>query len=193
MTRKVIGITGGIGSGKSIVSRILRCKGYKVYDCDSRAKTLMDSSQHLCNLIAQELGDECVTAEGLLNRKVIASIVFGNSEKLLWLNAQVHGLVRQDIEDWIANSSETLLFVESAILKSSGLWEMCDEIWLVDAPISLSLQRACGRDKSEEEHVLKRMEAQKHEFDGFGMKIVHVIKNGTDDELLEQLIELIEY
>lgn len=161
----VIGITGGIGAGKSVVSRIIRCKGYEVYDCDLEAKRIMDLSPDLHVAIAERFGNECIMPDGALDRKQIAKYVFGNDDHRLWLNSMVHAMVREDIKVKILESKYNIFFIESAILKSSRLTEMCNEIWLVTAPEELRLQRAMDRDKADRQQIIERMKSQQHEYD----------------------------
>ena len=102
---RFIAITGGIGSGKSTVSRCLTTLGYPVYDCDSQAKTLMDSNPEIISRIASEVCSEAVT-DGKINRTVLASAVFADIKKLHRLNEIVHGSVRADIRRWRESHSQ---------------------------------------------------------------------------------------
>lgn len=183
---RLIGITGGIGSGKSVVSRVLRCKGYEVYDCDSRAKSLMEKSDRLKCLIRERFGDECLLQDGTINRGYLACRVFGDDSHRLWLNSQVHGMVCRDIADCADKCAGEVMFVESAILKSSGLDAMCNEIWLVKAFEETRLRRVESRDGCDKGHILLRMEAQKSEFEGFSCTVC-IIRNDDDASLLAQI------
>lgn len=188
----VIGITGGIGAGKSVVSRVLRCKGFTVYDCDSEARRLMEESDELKRDIACRLGGECLTPDGRLHRQAIASRIFGDDGHRRWLNSRVHAMVREDIAARAASHSDGTLFVESAIMRTSGLDLMCDAIWLVDAPTDLRLERACRRDGSDREAVLARMKSQASEFEDFACSSVATIENDGVTPLLPCIEELLE-
>lgn len=180
MGYEVIGITGGIGAGKSVVSRILRLKGYPVYDCDSEARSLMESSEEILAALQGRFGEECILECGGLNRGYIASRVFNDAEELTWLNTLVHGAVREDVRDWVeahASAGKEILFVESAILYSSGLDKMCDRIWLVTAPEELRLERAMQRGGASEEDLRRRIESQRMEFDALPAGKVSEIEN----------------
>lgn len=193
MSYEVIGITGGIGAGKSVVSRILRLKGYPVYDCDSEARSLMESSDEILAALQGRFGEECILECGGLNRGYIASRVFNDAEELTWLNALVHGAVREDVRDWVeahASAGKEILFVESAILYTSGLDKMCDRIWLVTAPEELRLERAMKRGGALKEDLRRRIESQRMEFDSLPAGKVSEIENSCASLLdrVEQLL-----
>ena len=193
MSYEVIGITGGIGAGKSVVSRILRLKGYPVYDCDSEARSLMESSEEILVALQGRFGEECILECGGLNRGYIASRVFNDAEELTWLNALVHGAVREDVRDWVeahASAGKEILFVESAILYTSGLDKMCDRIWLVTAPEELRLERAMQRGGASEEDLRRRIESQRMEFDSLPAGKVSEIENSCTS-LLDRVEELL--
>ncbi len=187
----LIGITGGIGAGKSVVSRILRLQNYPVYDCDSRARVLMEESEEILIALKARFGNECVLADGGLDRGLIASRVFSDDEERLWLNSLVHAEVRRDIGLWRNGSDAGIRFVESAIMFSSGLDRMCDEIWLVDAPEATRVERAMNRGGITKEDLLRRIEAQHSEFDLLPQNKVRRILNDGTSSLLEQIKQLI--
>lgn len=157
----LIGITGGIGAGKSVVSRILRLQGYEVYDCDLEAKRLMDGSEEVRRALAGRWGED-IYREGRLDRPRVAEIVFGDAGEKRWLDTLVHGLVRDHLKGWMAERDVAgkRLFVESAILYGSGLAEMCSEVWLVTAPLELRLRRVEERSGLSPDKALARINAQ---------------------------------
>ncbi|MDE7143624.1 MAG: dephospho-CoA kinase, partial [Muribaculaceae bacterium] len=112
----IVAITGGIGSGKSVVSRILRCMGYPVYDCDSEARRLMDGSAEILSRIAGEISPDAIGADGRLRRDVLSAMVFSDSSKLQCLNSIVHGAVRKHLLSTVASCGSPLFFFETAIL-----------------------------------------------------------------------------
>lgn len=187
----IIGITAGIGSGKSVVSRILRTKGFYVYDCDYEAKVIMDCSSELKSEIATRLGEECLV-EDCLDRKKIAQKVFGDENHRLWLNSRVHKLVKDDFLGKIRDLDHKIVFVESAILKSSGLASLCDMIWIVEADPDLRIKRASGRDGCDEASIKQRMEAQKDEYDDFGDIPLCVVYNNENSLLLPRIDEILK-
>lgn len=182
----LIGITGGIGAGKSVVSRILRLKGYDVYDCDSRAKWLMENSMSIFEPLIGRYGPDVISSYGL-NRSMLAEKVFAIEEERLWLNALVHGAVHDDIEAWQGELGKDLCFVESAIMVSSGLDKVCAGIWLVDAPLELRKARALSRGGVTEENLELRILSQRSEFDGLPADKVERIDNDNTSSLLMQI------
>ncbi len=189
--KKLIGITGGIGTGKSVVSRILRLKSFPVYDCDSRARMLMEDSERILESLRCRYGSECILPDGKLNRTLIAYKVFTAEEERLWLNSLVHAEVRKDLEMWAKSSPAGICFVESAIMVSSHLDRMCDEIWLVEAPAELRIERALKRGGISRENLMLRMESQRFEFDMLPEEKVKRISNDGSLSLLSQITELI--
>ena len=182
----LIGITGGIGAGKSVVSRILRLKGYPVYDCDLRARILMENSEEIRQALMSRFGEEVISDDGTLDRALIATRVFANVEERDWLNKLVHGAVRDDLSKWTDEHGGAVCFVESAIMVTSGLDRMCDAIWLVDAPQEVRMARAIGRGGVDPENIALRMEAQRGEFDGLPPNKTIIIENTDQRSLLEQ-------
>ena len=163
---RLIGLTGGIGTGKSTVARILRLRGYDVYDCDLEAKRLMDESTEVRRSLRDRWGEEIYSAEGELDRCKVAGYVFADCREKAWLDSLVHGLVRDDLKMWIDTHSgyrHDTVFVESAILFSSGLADMCQEVWEVTAPLDIRVERVMKRSGLTREQALARIEAQKEE------------------------------
>lgn len=165
MMSPFIAVTGGIGCGKSVVCRILSEKGFQVYDCDSRAKTLVDTSPEIIENIASGICPEAVRNNNgslVLDRRRLAQDVFSDPEKLTRLNALVHGAVIEDIKLWYETNADgtSPLFVETAILYQSGLDKVVDIVWEVAAPVELRLQRACLRDGATSQAIAARIRAQ---------------------------------
>lgn len=187
----MIGICGGIGSGKSVVSRVLRLRGESVYDCDLEAKRIMDGSEEVRSALYDRYGDAVCPKEGPICRLELAKRVFGNDEERLWLNSLVHRLVREDLVRWHeAKVSEGCwrCFVESAILATSGLARICDEIWIVTASEDVRIARIKSRDSLDEESILKRIRSQKDEetlLNAFNVPL-RVIDNSGIQPLLSQ-------
>lgn len=191
MGKKLIGVTGGIGAGKSVVSRILRLKGFPVYDCDSRAKDLMDSSGEILKALALHFGEEVIKNDGSLDRVLIASLVFSLDDERLWLNKLVHGAVREDLMMWKSECDAELCFVESAIMISSGLDLLCDKIWVIEAPVELRKDRALKRGGVTEENLDLRIKAQRMEIDALPSEKVERIENSEESSLLLQIERLL--
>ena len=160
MRPSIIGISGGIGSGKSVVSRILRIWGYPVFDCDSEAKALMDADDNIKNNLSTLISTE-VVADGVIDRRRLAEIVFADEAKLAILNSIVHSAVRQYFTEWARNNDAPVVFAESAILHSSGMIADVDFEWHVDAPCDIRIERVCRRNGMTPDQVKARMASQK--------------------------------
>ena len=156
---ETIAICGGIGSGKSIVSRILTVLGFDVYDCDSEAKRLMDADDAIKDAIAREIAGECIV-DGTIDRPRLAGIVFSDSVKLEALNAIVHAAVRRHLAAWIEARTGRPKFIETAILYQSGLDRMVDEVWEVTAPADVRIARVMARNSMSAAEVKARIDAQ---------------------------------
>ena len=163
---KLIGLTGGIGTGKSTVARILRLRGYEVYDCDLEAKRLMDESPEVRRSLRDRWGEDIYSAEDELDRRKVAEYVFADRREKAWLDSLVHGLVRDDVKRWVYTHTDyryDTVFVESAILFTSGLAGMCQEVWEVTSPLDIRVERIMKRSGLTREQALARIEAQKEE------------------------------
>lgn len=160
----VIGITGGIGSGKSTVCKHLRDKGYAVYEADARAKEVMISNPTLVHQIKENFGENAYFQEGGLNRAYISAIVFSQPEKLQLLNSLVHPATKHDFEVWLTqlpqNYPFSYVFKEAAILYESGSYKFVDKVVAVYAPKALRLERVMSRDNVPMQSVLDRMDKQ---------------------------------
>ncbi len=190
---RVVGITGMIGSGKSVVSRILRLRGYTVYDCDAEAKLLMDSSDAIKATIAAEIHPEAIDERGRIDRRRLAEIIFGNEEHRQRLNRLVHSAVREDIISRIKANVSRPFFIESAILAESGLAQLCDEIWLVDAGHDdVRIERVMKRNNCDAESVIQRIRAQEKELERLEKysDCIRTLVNDGRDAVLPQIDNL---
>lgn len=162
MTTILTGITGGIGSGKSVVCRILSAMGYDVYDCDLAARHIMDTDDELKHRLCIEIHPEAVDRQGIINRQIIAATVFADAEALQRLNDIVHHKVRSHLRQWIEErkSSADRLFVESAIMHTSSLDTLMDCIWEVTAPTPLRIERIMCRNGMSAEEAMRRINSQ---------------------------------
>lgn len=197
MKKRLIVLSGGIGAGKSVVARILRLRGFEVYDCDSRARILMESAAEVRENLVGWCGEEVYDASGTLNRQLLGSRLFSDIELRSRVNSLVHRLVREDIamhmtlpEGEDAGKLQTL-FVETAIPVISGLAVMADEIWLVTAPVELRVARACDRDGLSEDHIRSRIAAQQSEWDLLPECKTRRIINDGNTPLLPQISSLV--
>ncbi len=154
-----IGITGGIGSGKSTVCALFREQGVAVYDSDAEAKRLMAESADLRRKLIEAFGEECYNAEGL-DRKYLASKVFGCEEALQRLNSIVHPAVREDFRAWAERQRGSYVVLESAILFEAGFENEVDATLAVMAPLEERVRRTMERDGVEREQVMERIKHQ---------------------------------
>ncbi len=154
-----VGITGGIGSGKSTVCRLFAARGVAVYDTDAAAKRLMGEDETLKRAIIDRFGAASYTAEGL-NRSYLAAQIFGNEEAREALNGLVHPAVTADFERWVEEQAGEYVVLESAILFEAGLDKYLDRVVAVLAPRALRLERAMKRDGATRDKIEQRMDAQ---------------------------------
>lgn len=156
----LIGITGGIGSGKSTFSKVIETLGYKVYNCDIQAKYLMISDEKLKQEITKLFGTNAYI-DNKLNNKYIAELVFNNKKLLEALNQAVHPAVKRDIAKWeLENITDDFLFIESAILIESGFNTITNYSINITAPESLRIKRVCKRDNIDKQSVKNRISNQ---------------------------------
>jgi dephospho-CoA kinase len=156
-----IGITGGIGSGKSTVCRLFETLGVPVYYADDRAKRLMQEDALLRSAIAERFGPEVYATDGSLRRAELATLVFGDPEALADLNALVHPAVFRDAAAWSeAQRGHPYVLREAALLFESGSWRLVDEVVVVWAPEALRVHRVMARDGVTEAEVRARMDRQ---------------------------------
>ena len=185
----VVGLTGGIGSGKSTIARQLRMMGYMVYDSDSQAKRIIVEDLSVRKQLIQLFGEE-VFIDGVYQTNIVAQQVFADKCLLEKLNAIVHPAVRADIEKQKASMGVgELLFVECAILYSSGIHALCEKVVLVTAPEEIRLQRTIQRDHSTIDKVRARMRAQECEWQHQQVDVVlHNDGSRPINELCNQLL-----
>lgn len=185
----LIAIAGGIGSGKSVVSRILSAMNYPVYDCDSEAKRLMDSSDTIKSAISKRIYYGAISSDNRIDRSVLAEIVFKDKDKLRILNEIVHSAFKEDILKWCRGKN--IAFVETAILYQSGLDKIVDMVWEVVAPKEIRILRVIKRNNMSAEQVLDRIKAQ----DDFLIEEKHpatyIINNDGDEPVLPQINNLL--
>lgn len=156
-----IAVTGGIGSGKSLLSRILDILGIPVYDCDSRARALMTESREIRAELIRLAGTSAYLENGALNKPYLARFLFASQENAQRVNAVVHPRVREDFRQWaIARKEHPIVALESAILYEASFEDEADQVWLVSAPLPLRVQRAVCRDASAPEKVMARVQQQ---------------------------------
>ena len=188
-----LGITGGIGSGKSVVSEILKIKGIPVYNADTEAKRLMVEDEELRHQLMQLLGDDIYFADGTLDKKKIASKIFSNPTLLQKVNQTVHPAVGKDFLRWEQNQaqqSKNIIAMESAILFESNLNMQFDKTLLVYAPLEVRVKRVMIRDAATLEQVQARIKNQSDE-ESKRSKADFVIENDNQQALLPQINQVL--
>lgn len=182
----IVGLTGGIGSGKTTVMKHIETLGYKVYYADEAGKRIMEQPEIIRQV--QNIFDEDVVNEsGYLDRKRIASIVFNNADKLAELNAVIHPAVARDFDKCIAELGKNEIVVkESAILFESGAYKNCDFTVLITAPEPVRIKRVVERDGISEEEVKNRINNQFS--DAKKIKLSNFVVNNVD--LIQTFFEI---
>lgn len=190
---KLIAISGGIGSGKSVIAGIVQVMGHPVYDCDSRAKALMTLDDELRRQLIAAFGQATYLPNGQLNREHLSKVAFTDDEALARLNSLVHPATLNDIHRWThqqAKDGASVAFVETAILRTSGLNHVVDNVWHVTAPVDVRVKRVMTRSGLTAQQVLDRIAAQQaEELIDNNDKII--INDGLS-AILPQVIELIK-
>ena len=189
----LIAITGGIGAGKSVVSRILRISGYRVYDCDSEARRLMAGSDTIKQRIADEIHRD-VIVDGTIDRARLSAIVFAEPAMLERLNSIVHHQVRCHLAEWYRDTSgagHRIAFVETAILYESQLDTMVDRAWIVNADINTRIKRVMERNGITRGEVERRIASQQV-VTATGHRLpVSMITNDGRQAVLPQVLNLL--
>lgn len=184
-----IGITGGIGSGKSIVSNLLTNMGYPVYNSDFEAKRLCNESEILKSELQNAFGKE-IYKDGVLNKTLFASIIFEDTIKLTLANKLIHPVVRKDFLQWTENQKSYLLFIESAILFNSELLHHIDKSITITAPEELRIKRVMDRDGIEKDLVLARIKNQPSE-EELLKKTDYIIYNDDKQAIIPQVEKIL--
>jgi dephospho-CoA kinase len=188
----VIGITGGIGSGKTTICKIFESLGIDIYDADSEAKKLMVDDIVLIREIKKQFGPEMYMGKDSLNTKKLADIVFHDTEALKKLNAIVHPSVKKHFKKWRKEHNDAKYLVkEAAILFESGADEDCSKVITVVAPHDLRIKRVIERDKTTKKFIDNIIDNQMSSSEKI-KKSDYVIINDNNDFVTPQVIELHE-
>lgn len=188
---KIIGLTGGIGSGKSTVANYIAAKGIPVYIADAEAKKIMDDAEVIQEV--QKLFDANVILDsGLLDRAAIAKIVFVDKERLNALNKLIHPKVKHHFKEWLKHhKNEKFIIKEVAILFESGGDKECDKVILVTAPLETRIKRTVKRDKVDVEAVKARIKNQLSDEEK-KLKSDYIIENISLNKTFSQVDKIIE-
>lgn len=188
---KIIGLTGGIGSGKTTVAHFIEEFGFPVYYSDDRAKAIVNESEELKIKIKELLGEDAYDENGLYDRKFVADKVFNNRDLLQELNEIIHPAVKIDFENWVNKQSKYLVFKETALLFELKLNRQCYKSLLVTAEDNIRIKRVMDRDKKTYREVEAVMEKQMPERDKIKMADCIIYNNTNLEELKEQTEKVI--
>ncbi|WP_321518875.1 dephospho-CoA kinase [uncultured Bacteroides sp.] len=187
-----IGLTGGIGSGKSVVSHLLETMGIPVYIADDEAKRITSNNNEIRQQLVSLLGEE-VFINGNLNKPLLAAYLFSDPEHTKIINGIIHPKVKEDFIDWtLKNNHYPVIAIESAILIEAGFANEVDIIAMVYAPLKLRLERLAQRDSSSKEQILKRIQSQMADEEKKSMAHF-VIVNDEEMPIIPQIIELMKF
>lgn len=187
----IIGVTGGIGCGKSYICRIIGSLGFPVYNCDAEAKKLMNTNKHIINSLKQLIGENSYDSEGNLNKPIIAQFLFANEENAHKINSVVHPVVKEDFRSWASAQNADLIFMESAILFESGFNDVVDNVITITAPPETRIERTIRRDNTTREQVIARMNQQMQDEERVRLSD-YIICNNTNDNVEQQIKTIIE-
>jgi dephospho-CoA kinase len=185
---RIIGVTGGIGSGKTVVCKVFESLGIPVYDADNRAKALYVESEQLKKKVIEHFGQK-VYSGGEFQPQELSKVVFDDEEKLKLLNSLVHPAVADDFKKWIAKQEAPFVIREAAILIESGSYKDCNKIITVEAPEKVRIERVVKRNGVTEDDVKKRIAQQmtdneRREYSDF------VVDNSGERMLIPQVLEI---
>ena len=186
---KCIGLTGGIGSGKTTVARIFSMLDVPVYNSDEAGRKITNEDPIVKRLIKDQFGSDLFDHNDNLNREKLSAIVFNDSKALAKLNAIIHPAVAQDFNTWCTNQSSPYVIKESAILFEHGLDKLLDGVIVVEAPDELRVRRVMHRNGITEEVVRKRIQQQLPQ-EELVYRADWVIHNNEDHLLIPQVLDI---
>lgn len=187
-----VGITGGIGSGKSTVARVFQVLGIPIYSADDRAKWLMANDPTLRNDILSAFGNKSYLSSGELNRPFLAETVFSDSEKITQINGLVHPAVARDFDSWVKLQNTKYVLKEAALIFETGGESKLDAVINVSAPLKIRMARVLTRDMHRSEQQVNQIINQQLPDSIKNEKADYVIKNGPNKLIIPQILEVHE-
>ncbi|GHE48691.1 dephospho-CoA kinase [Sphingobacterium griseoflavum] len=187
-----VGITGGIGAGKSYVAKIFQALGVPFYNADKEAKDLMNTSTGIRGALVEAFGPSVYDVDGVLDRAYLSALVFKDKERLAQLNAIVHPVVIKHASDWANQQTSAYSLKEAALLFESGSYKTLDYTLLVTAPMAVRIKRVTGRDGLSEQQVVERIDKQMSDDEKCRLADF-VIINDESQPLLPQILQLHNY
>lgn len=195
MAVKVIGLTGGIGTGKSTASAYLKQKGFAVIDADQIARQVVEPGMPLLMTLAKTFGSQILREDGSLDRKALASIVFSDPDKRRTLDGIMHGAIIQVIDEQIAACRKERcrgILIDAPLLFETNLDEKCSSTWLITARQDIRIARVCARDNMTREEVEARIRSQMDEGEKRRRANIVIDNSGTREELEMRLDEVLK-
>lgn len=190
MSRFVVGLTGGIGSGKTTVANQFAAKGIELIDADVVAREVVEPGQPALEAIAGRFGAEILAEDGNLERARLRQIVFADPQQRIWLEKLTHPLIRQRITDQLDKAQSNYAILVSPLLLETDQKQLCDHILVVDLPESLQLERTASRDNNSIEQVKAIMKAQASRSERL-QQADSQIDNSQQPEALEPQVDLL--
>ncbi len=184
-----VGITGGIGSGKTTVCKLFELLGVPIYSADDESKKLLDEDKNVKAQILDLFGKEIVDDSGYVDRKKLAGIVFKDKGQLEKLNAVLHPAVGLHFENWLKKQNTPYVLKEAAILFESGAYKQVDKVILITAPVELKVQRTMKRDSVSKEEVERRIALQLSDEEKI-KRSDFVVRNDELELLIPQVLAL---
>lgn len=189
---KVIGLTGGIGSGKSAAQRYITSKMIPVIDADKIAREIVNPKSEALIDIQKTFGSIVLKKDGSLNRKALGEIVFSNKEKLDILNGIMHTRILDEIRRRLSLINEPLVMIDAPLLIETGLYKMVDEVWVIDLPIHLQIERVKKRDQLSESEISKRIQSQLPREERKKYADVIIDNSGSVEDLYQEIDEQLD-
>lgn len=187
-----IGITGGIGSGKSTVSDYLESKGYEIIDCDKLARTVVEKGSPALEKLVEKLGSGILDEDGSLDRQATADIVFHDEEKRRILNSVTHQAIYDIIDEKVAADPDGLHFIDAALMFETGSDKMMDEVWLVTCRDDVRKKRIALRDNMDEDMIDARIASQMPDEEKRSMTDFVLDNSGSVEDLYLEVDKLLE-
>lgn len=189
-----VGVTGGIGTGKSVASNRMAQLGAFVFDADTEAKKILRTNKNVQTDLIEEFGTDILNPDGTINEKKLAVTAFANEENQAVLNAIIHPYVFEAIDkkfDELEKQSKTSVFiVDAALIYESGLDQRIDYVIVVTAHYGVRMQRAIQRGRLDRREIQKRMDLQLPEESKIGMSDYVIDNNGTEEDLIKQVDDI---